>query len=109
MADLSYFKKFKRGIDFMDGRERKELSDLCTGEEFHIEQFDFLPGDNSDYAVFTVEELPGYFFFGNSVVTDVLQQIKDDEMTEDLPNVNVVFEKRTSQKNRDYIALSFVL
>lgn len=109
MSNLSYFKKFQRGIDFMEGRDRQELSTLCTGEPFHIEEFAFLTGEQGDYAVFTIKEMPEYFYFGNSVVTDVLTQVRDDVMSDELPNVSVVFEHKTSKKNREYIAMSFVL
>lgn len=108
MAISSYFSKFKRGIDFMDGRSRIELSELCTGEPMKIEEVDFLRGDTGDYAVFTVDAHPENFVFGNSVVTEVLNQIKDDDKLDELPNVHVVFEKKVSKKGRDYICIDFV-
>jgi hypothetical protein len=105
---LDYFKKFKKSIDFMDGRDRIDLSTLCTGEAFHIDEFAFLSGENGDYAVFIVKEVKDHFLFGNSVVTDVLKQIETDGMEAELKEVGVVFEKVTSKKNRDYIAMRFV-
>lgn len=108
MAISSYFSKFKRGIDFMDGRSRIELIALCTGEPMKIEDVDFLRGDTGDYAVFTVDIYPENFVFGNSVVTDVLKQIKEDDKLYELDNVHVVFEEKTSKKGRKYICIDFV-
>lgn len=105
---LDYFKKFKKSIDFMDGRDRAELADLCTGEKYHIEEFAFLNGENSEYAVFIVKENENLFYFGNSVVSDVLKQVEMDNMSEELRSVGVVFEKAVSKKKRGYIAIRFV-
>lgn len=105
---LDYFKKFKKSIDFMDGRDRAELADLCTGEKYHIEDFAFLNGENGEYAVFTLKENKNLFYFGNSVVSDVLKQVEMDNMVEELRSVGVVFEKVVSKKKRAYIAIRFV-
>lgn len=108
MAISSYFNKFKRGVEFMDGRKKIELSDLCTGEAMHIVDVAFLPGEMGDYAVFTTEEKPESFVFGNSVVTEILKQISDDGMVDELKNVGVVFSEKLSKKNRKYICMDFV-
>ena len=105
---LDYFKKFKKSIDFMDGRDRAELADLCTGEKYHIEEFAFLNGENGEYAVFIVKENDNLFYFGNSVVSEVLKQVETDNMSEELRSVGVVFEKVVSKKKRAYIAIRFV-
>lgn len=105
---LDYFKKFKKSIDFMDGRDRAELADLCTGEKYHIEEFAFLNGENGEYAVFIVKENDNLFYFGNSVVSEVLKQVETDNMSEELRSVGVVFEKVVSKKKREYIAIRFV-
>lgn len=105
---LDYFKKFKKSIDFMDGRDRADLADLCTGEKYHIEEFAFLSGENGEYAVFTVKENENFFYFGNSVVSDVLKQLETDNMSEELRSVGVVFEKVVSKKKREYITIRFV-
>lgn len=105
---LDYFKKFKKSIDFMEGCERADLADLCTGEKYHIEEFAFLSGENGEYAVFTVKENENIFYFGNSVVSDVLKQVEMDNMSEELRSVGVVFEKVVSKKKREYIAIRFV-
>lgn len=105
---LDYFKKFKKSIDFMDGRDRAELADLCTGEKYHIEEFAFLNGENGEYAVFIVKENDNLFYFGNSVVSEVLKQVETDNMSEELRSVGVVFEKFVSKKKREYIAIRFV-
>lgn len=105
---LDYFKKFKKSTDFMDRRDRAELADLCTGEKYHIEEFAFLNGENGEYAVFIVKENDNLFYFGNSVVSEVLKQVETDNMSEELRSVGVVFEKVVSKKKREYIAIRFV-
>lgn len=105
---IDYFKKFKKSIDFMDGCARGDLSNLCTGEKYHIEDFAFLNGENGEYAVFTLKENKNLFYFGNSVVSEVLKQVETDNMVEALRNVGVVFEKVVSKKKRAYIAIRFV-
>lgn len=108
MAISSYFNKFKRGVEFMHGRKKIESSDLCTGEVMHIVDVAFLPGERGDYAVFTIEEKPDSFVFGNSVVTEILKQISDDGMVDELKNVGVIFSEKLSKKNRKYICMDFV-
>ena len=65
-------------------------------------------GENGEYAVFTLKENKNLFYFGNSVVSEVLKQVETDNMVEELRNVGVVFEKVVSKKKRKYIAIRFV-
>lgn len=105
---MGYFDKFNNGngIPFMDERDKASLSDL-VGQTVHIQDFSFLNGDNGQYAVFIVAEDPKAFYFGNSVITDVLQQIAADGMQAELPKIGVKLVGRKSKRGRDYIAVEF--
>lgn len=109
--DLSYFKKFSGGgVDFMDGREKADVGVLTvSGEPVHIDNHAYLKNDEGEYAVFTVEEMPGFFFFGNSIITEVLKTVDEDGMEELLPKVGARFLSKRSKKNRDYTAIEFVV
>lgn len=111
MANQHYFKKFVRqGIAFMDGAELADLSTLCTGNTYHIlDDYDFIEGEDNNFAVFHVLEVPGIFYFGNSVVNDILSTIAEDGMKTALADMEVKFSKHVSKKkNREYIAMEFV-
>lgn len=105
----SYFDKFNSGsgIPFMDGRNKQPLS-ILVGERVHVQDFDFLRGDDGDYAVFVVAEFPSSFFFGNKIITDVLHQIAADGMSDELARVSMVCKEKVSKKGRMYIAVEFV-
>lgn len=105
---IDYFAKFKRGVDFMDGNEKGDLHELCNGEKLKITNIGFMNGDNGEYAVFMVDSIPGVFYYGNSVVSEMLLQIREDGMIEALKEINVAFREVTSKKNRTYVTIDFV-
>lgn len=106
---IEYFKGFNGtgGAACMDGREKGDLS-MITGEELHIGEFAFLSNDEGEYAVFTLAEYPSEFFFGNSIITEMLKQVQADGMALAMRDIPVKFEKRISRKGRDYMAFRFV-
>lgn len=108
--DLGYFKKFNgAAVGFMEGREKADTGVLIvSGEPVHIDNHAYLSNDEGEYAVFTVEEMPGFFFFGNGILTECLKQVDADGMADLLPNVGVKFVSRKSKKNREYTAVEFV-
>ena len=82
-------------FEFTQGREKTELT---MGEVININNFDFADSDKGQFVVFTTREYPSNYFFGGSVVTKKLQEIKtmltDDEMVELLKHgIPVSFEK----------------
>lgn len=103
---MGYFSKFSggAGIEFMDGRDK---GNLPIGVPVRIDEFAFLANEEGEYAVFTLQGTDSKFFFGNGIITETLKQVRVDGMGEALRKVDVVFEKRTSKKGREYTAMRF--
>ncbi len=104
-----FAKKLTEQLEIMAGKEKGNTDDLI-GEIVTINDFDFLKGENGEYAVFTVKEHPGTFYFGGQVLTDDLQQIGASGM---LPEVQkeglpaLMSKKRAKESNRYYTNVIF--
>lgn len=102
-------KQFGVQLPLMDGREKGETNEListvCT-----IRDYGFLPNESGEmYAVFTVDEIKGKFFFGGSVLTARLLELEeegyhDEIVKEGLP---VLMTNAKSRKNRAYVSVEF--
>ena len=95
-----------KGIPFMDGAEKGEKEEII-GEWLHIEDFGFIEGENGQFAVMKIAERPGKFYFGNSIVTKMLQRVNADSMKKHLKDNAVKFSMKTSAKDRDYMTFEF--
>lgn len=95
-----------KGIPFMDGAEKGEKEELL-GEWLHIEDFGFINGENGDFAVLQIRERPGKFYFGNQIITEMLQRVNADSMKQHLAENAIKFTMRTSEKGRDYMTFEF--
>lgn len=107
MAKNNYFNKFKSGVEFMDGRERKDLS-ILYGAKIHIVDFAFLQGEDGEYPVFIIKEDSSNFYFGNGILLEMLKQVEADGMKNALAQETIVFDRATSKKNRAYTKFDFV-
>lgn len=107
MANVEYFKQFQSGLPFMEGREKAALH-MLYGREVHIVDYGFMKNDEGEYSCFVVAEEPGFFYFGNSIITKMLEQVDKDGMREDLAVMRIVFKQQKSAKGRDYTAFEFV-
>lgn len=98
-------------IDFMVGRKKGEehppLKQVLT-----IENYDFLQGENGEYAVVIFKEDKENFYFMGSVVTEKLKKVDNallpsekDEMLS--LGIEVVFEQVTSKSKRKYMDVIF--
>lgn len=106
---MSYFDKFNReGIPFMEGRDKDKLDNVC-GRMLHIDDFGFIEGKDGQFAVIAFQEEPTKFYFGNSIVTEMLKEVQNDGMKNELRKQVIVFDKRTSKDNRVYTSFKFVL
>lgn len=95
-----------KGINFMEGREKGDTADII-GKNVTIVDFDFISGDNGDYAVFILAEDKKKFYFGGSVITNALKElehVKADVQAEGLPARLV---EKKSKKNRAYTSVEF--
>ena len=95
-----------KGIPFMDGAEKGEKDELL-GEWLHIDDFGFINGENGEFAVLQSRERPGKFYFGNQIITEMLQRVNADSMKQHLAENAIKFTMRTSEKGRDYMTFEF--
>ena len=107
---MGYFDKFKsNGIPFMEGKEKGNLRDM-HGKPVHIADFGFISGEDGEYAVMMFAEDSEHFYFGNSIITEMLHTIDVDEMRNELSQQPIVFNERTSKNGkRTYTYYDFVL
>ena len=92
-------------LPLMVDKTKGETEDLI-GVIVNINDFGFLSGDNGEYAVFTVTEEPGEFFFGGKVLTDALKQFQDDGYLEEIQKDGlpmVLAKKKTKDGKKIYI------
>lgn len=69
-------KEFDVRLPFMEGRDKGETKELL-GTVNTIRDYGFLPNEQGvPYACFIVDERPGKFYFGGTVMTDRLEQLE---------------------------------
>lgn len=96
--------------NIMEGRVKEELKSLL-GKEITIKNFDFLPSDNGEYVVFTIEEDEGCFYFGSTVITQELKTLTENGFKEEIKQKGlkvILEEKRAKNSSRTYIAVNYV-
>ena len=102
-------KEFSVNLPFMEGREKADVKELI-GTINTIDEYGFLAGDDGEYAVFTVKERSGKFYFAGMVLTDQLQQLEAEGYhaeinAEGLPVL--LTEKKAKKGNRTYVNVEF--
>jgi len=104
----NYFSKFEnKGIPFMDGRTKGNISSL-VGEVLHVEDFGFIAQEGSTYPVIAFKEHPTAFYFGGAVLNDILSQVDRDGMRDELVEQPIVLKMMTSKRGRTYMSVDFV-
>lgn len=105
-----YLKNKHSRLEIMEGKEKADVQDLLD-KVIHIDNFDFLTGDDGEYAVFTVKETEGLFYFASSVLTQELKDIENDGMKEDALSETIavkLYERKSKNGKRTYIAVEYV-
>ena len=101
---MGYFDKYKyTGVPFMENASAGKISDHL-GEKLHIDDFGII--QTKDYGTTGVvhfKEYPGYFFFANDILTELLLGVRDDGMQGLLAASTITFSKKTSKNGREYI------
>lgn len=95
-----------KGIEFMEGRNKGEAEELLD-RTVTIRNFDFINGENGEYAVFIIDEDEENFYFAGSVLTDNLRRLvpaKEQVIEKGLPTK---FTQRKSKAKRNYTAVEF--
>lgn len=104
---MSYFSKFStNGIPFMESAQKGDLKDIIS-KPVHITDFGFANGQHGKYAVIQVAEMPAMFYIVNDVITEILQQIADDNQKEALANEISLIVERTSKAGNTYRTIKF--
>lgn len=103
-----YFEKFSnKGIPFMDGRTKGNITSL-VGEVLHIEDFGFISQEGSTYPVIAFIEHPNEFYFGGTVLNEILIQVDRDGMRDELKLQPIVLKMAQSKKGRTYMSVEFI-
>ena len=110
MLDVSYFDKFNKngGIAFMDDREKGNLGDMLN-IPVHISDFAFLTDDEGHtYAVMAFVEDSQHFYFGNAIISDMLQTVESEGAKSIISQRAIKFMTRASRKKgRTYTTFEF--
>lgn len=106
---MGYFDKFvRKGIPFMEGREKGNLRDLVD-KPLHIVDYGFIEGKDGRFAVIAFKEDEANFYFGNSIVTEMLEEVDADGMRDELANQVIQFSLRISkERGQEYMAFDFI-
>ena len=105
-----YLKNKHSRLEIMKGKEKGDVQDLLD-KEIHINNFDFLNGDDGEYAVFTIVEDDKQFYFASSVLTNELKDIENDGMKDDAIEETIaikLYERKSKNGKRTYIAVEYV-
>lgn len=104
----NYFDKFSnKGIPFMEGRSKGDITAL-VGEVLHIEDFGFIKKYGSEYPVIAFGEHPNEFYFGGTVLNEMLHTIDADGMRGALAQQPITLTKVTSRNGREYMGVDFL-
>lgn len=105
-----YLKNKHSRLEIMEGREKADVQDILD-KNVHINNFDFLTGEDGEYAVFTIVEDENNFYFASSVLTQELKDIQNDGMKEDAIAETIsikLYERKSKNGKRTYIAVEYV-
>lgn len=102
---MGYFAQFKNeGVPFMEGRDKGDKSEILD-RPLHIVDFGFINGNDGKFAVMLFAEIPDKFYFGNSIVTEMLEAVERDNQRQALKEVQITFmERKAKESGRTYIA-----
>lgn len=102
---MGYFAQFKNeGVPFMEGRDKGEKSEILD-KPLHIVDFGFINGNDGKFAVMLFAEIPEKFYFGNSIITEMLEAVERDNQRQALKEVQITFkERKAKESGRTYIA-----
>lgn len=105
---MSYFTEFNNdGIPFMDGRSKGDRANILN-KPLHIVDYGFIKGTDGEFAVMLFDEYPDQFYFGNSIVTEMLKTVSADNMKKHLREQAIIFTLKVSKKTkREYMAFRF--
>lgn len=109
--NLQEFLKEKHSkLTIMEGREKEDQKSLLD-KEITINDYDFLNGEDGEYAVFTIKEDEKCFYFASKILTEELKDIENagykSSVQKDGLKIKLI-EKKSKNSNRKYIAVEFI-
>lgn len=102
-------KEFDVRLPLMEGRDKGDTKELL-GQVSTITDFGFLPNEAGEvYAVFTVKERTGKFYFGGTVLTDRLFKLEQEGYHEAIvaEGLPVLLTEKRSKNNRSFVNVEF--
>lgn len=95
-----------KGIEFMEGKSKGDSKDILN-KSLTIIDFDFIDGEDGEYAVFITAEIKDNFFFGGSVITKALKELEENKAEVRAEGLPIMLVERKSKKNRKYTSVVF--
>lgn len=95
------------GIKFMENRTRGDLKEILNNEVI-LRDYDFINGKEGRFVVFIVDGIEDKFFFGGSVITELLDSLTPEEKKElQAEGVPVEVYSKKSKNGREYNGMTF--
>ena len=95
------------GIKFMENRTRGDLKEILNNE-VTLRDYDFINGKEGRFVVFIVDGIEDKFFFGGSVITELLDSLTPEEKKElQAEGVPVEVYSKKSKNDREYNGMTF--
>lgn len=107
LKDTLKAKNSGEGIKFMENRTRGELKEILN-KEVTLRDYDFINGKEGRFVVFIVDGIEDKFFFGGSVITELLDSLNPEEKKElQAEGVPVEVYSKKSKNGREYNGMTF--
>lgn len=101
-------KEMTATLAIMEGREKGDI-DSIINKTVTIRDYDFMKGEDGDYAVFIIDEDKENFFFGGMVLTQNLTDFDENDYHEEIvaKGLPTLFGKKKSKKGNNYTTVTF--
>ena len=102
-------KEFDVRLPIMEGRDKGDTKEVLA-QVSTITDYGFLSNEAGEpYAVFTVKERPGKFYFGGTVLTERLLKLDADGYHEAVveEGLPVLLTEKKSKGNRTFVNVEF--
>lgn len=105
---MGYFAKYETNCEFMNNREKGNLADVA-GHELHIADYKIMKGERGEYVTLIFKEIDGFFYFGSSLLLDIIKGAETDGQQALLFSTPVKVEKRQNKTGTfDYWKWTFI-
>ena len=106
---MDFLREQSAQLPLMEGKDKGDIKQILD-TTLTVTDYGFLNNEAGEpYAVFTVKELPNFFFFGGQVPTDRFLMMDKNGYREDILGGNlkiVLSEKRARKSGKTYVDMS---